>query len=54
MRTSNNMENKTHSDTYLRVEVACMKVQACSSLEVPLEYNQDQMSLMNQGSLQPF
>ena len=26
-----------------------MKVQAHSSLEPPLEYNQDQMSLMNQG-----
>ena len=27
-----------------------MKVQAHSSLEPPLEYNQDQMLLMNQGS----
>ena len=31
-----------------------MKVQAHSSLEPPLEYNQDQMLLMNQGSLWPF
>ena len=28
-----------------------MKVQAHSSLETPLEYNQDQTSLMSQGSL---
>ena len=31
-----------------------MKAQAPSSLEPPLEYNQDQMPLMNQGSLWPF
>ena len=30
---------------------SCMKVQAHSSLETPLEYNQDQMPLMDQGSL---
>ena len=30
-----------------------MKPQAYSSLEPPLEYNQDQTLLMNQGSLQP-
>ena len=38
MRPSTNLENKNLSDTYWRV---CMKVQACSSLEPPLEYNQD-------------
>ena len=32
----------------------CMKVQAHNSLEPPLEYNQDQVPLMNQGSLWPF
>ena len=31
-----------------------MKVQAHSSLEPSLEYNQDQMPLMNQGLLWPF
>ena len=31
-----------------------MKVHAHSSLDLPLEYSQDQMSLMNQGSLWPF
>ena len=31
-----------------------MKVQAHNSLKPPLEYNQDQMPLMNQGSLCPF
>ena len=32
-------------------QLVCMKVQAHCSLEPPLEYNQDQMPLMNQGSL---
>ena len=54
MRPSNNLENKTLSDTYGRVQLVCMKVQAYSSLKPPLEYNQDQMSFMNQGSLWPF
>ena len=54
MRPSNYLENKTLSDTYLRVQLVCMKVQAHSPLEQLLEYNQDQMSLMNQGSLWPF
>ena len=35
----------------LRVSLVCMKVQAHSSLEPPLEYDQDQMPVMNQGSL---
>ena len=51
MRTSNNLENKTTSDTYRRVQLVRMKDQAHSSLEPPLEYNQDQMSLLNQGLL---
>ena len=51
MRPSNNLENKTPSDTYGRVQPVCMKAQAHSSLEPPLEYNQDQRPVMNQGSL---
>ena len=51
MRPSYNLENNTLSDTYWRVQLIRMKVQAQSSLEPPLEYNQDQMPLMNQGSL---
>ena len=31
-----------------------MKVEVYGSLELPLEYNQDQIPLMNQGSLCPF
>ena len=54
MKPSNNLENKTPSDTYWRVQLVYMKVQAHSSLEPPLEYNQDQVPLMNQGSLWPF
>ena len=51
MRPSYNPENKTLSDTYGRVQLVCMKVHAHSSLEPPLEYNQDQMPSMNQDSL---
>ena len=47
MRPSNNLENKTPSDKYWRVQLVCMKVQAHSSLEPPLKYNQDQVPLMN-------
>ena len=42
MRPSNNPENKIPSDTYWRVLLVCMKILAHSSLEPPLEYNQDQ------------
>ena len=35
-------------------EFICINVQAHSSLEPPLEYNQDQMPLMNLCSLWPF
>ena len=41
MRPCNNLENKTLSDTYWGVQLVCMKVQTHSSLEPPLEYNQD-------------
>ena len=49
MRPSNNLENKTLSDTYWRVQLECLKVQAHSSVEPPLKYSQDHMPLMNQG-----
>ena len=35
MKPSNNLENKTPSDTYGRVQLVCKKVQAHSSLELP-------------------
>ena len=54
MKPSNNLENKAPSDTYWRVQLVCKKVQAHSFLEPPLEYNQDQMPLTNEGSLWPF
>ena len=50
MKPSNNLENKTPSDTYWRVQLVNMKVQSPSSLEPWLEYSLDQMLLMNQGS----
>ena len=43
MKPSNNLENKTPSDTHWTVQLVCKKVQAHSSLEPPLEYNQDQI-----------
>ena len=49
MRPLNNPGNETPSGTYGRVQLVCKKVQLQSSLELPLEYNQD--ALMNQGSL---
>ena len=45
MKPSNSLENKTTEDTYWRVQLMCKKVPADSSLEPPLEYNQDQMAL---------
>ena len=51
MRPSSSLENKTLSDTYLRLQLVCMKVQDRSSLEPQLEYNQDQTPLIDQGSL---
>ena len=36
---SQNLENKIHSDTYLRIQLVCTKVQVHSSLEQLLEYN---------------
>ena len=51
MRPSSNLENKALPDTYSRGQLVCMKVRIHSSSEPPLEYNQDQTPLMNQGSL---
>ena len=51
MSPSNSLENKTLSDTYWRVQQVCMKVQAHSSLELPLEFTKPSM---NQDSLWPF
>ena len=51
MKPSNNLENKTPSDTYSRVQLVCKRVQVHSSLEPPLKHNQDQMPLTNQRSL---
>ena len=53
MKPTNNLENKTPLYTYWRVQLICKKVKAHSSLEPPLEYNQDQMPLTNQRSLWP-
>ena len=54
MRSSSNLENKTPSNTYWRVLLACMKVKVQISSEPPLESNQDQTPLMNQGLLSLF
>ena len=51
MKPPNNLEIKTPSDTYCRVQLVCKNVHAHSTLEPPLEYNQDQTPLANQGSL---
>ena len=54
MRPSKDLENKTASNTYWRVQLVCIKVQAHKSLEPPLEYNQDQTTFTNQGLWRPF
>ena len=54
MKPFNNLENKNPSDTYWRIQLVCKKIKAHSSLETPLEYNQDQIPLTNQGSLWTF
>ena len=53
MKPSNNLENKTPLESYWRVQLLCKKVQGRSSLEPPLEFNQDQIPLTNQGFLWP-
>ena len=37
MTPPNNLENKIPSDTYLKVQLVCMNVQAHTPLEPPLE-----------------
>ena len=54
MKPFNNLENKAPAVAYGRAQLMCKKVQARSSLEPPLEYNQDQMPLKSQGLLWPF
>ena len=54
MKPSKNLDNKTPSDPYWTVQPVFKKVQARSSLELPLEYNQDYIPLTNQRSLWPF
>ena len=49
MKPSKNLENKTPSEPYWRVQLVCKQVKARSSLEPPLEYNQDQTLSTNQG-----
>ena len=48
------MRTVKKKDIYWKVKLVCMKVQAHSSYEPPLEYNQDQTPLTNQDSLWPF
>ena len=54
MRPSNNLEHKTTSDTYWRVQLVWMNLQAEGSWKAPLEYNKGQMLFVNHGSLWPF
>ena len=42
MRPFNNLEETIPSDTYWKVQLVCIKVHAHTSLDSPLEYNQDQ------------
>ena len=49
MKPSNNLEYKTCYDTYWRVQPICKKVPGHSSLEPPLEYNQNWMPLEEFG-----
>ena len=53
MRPSNDLENKIISDTYWKVQLVCMKVQTHSVSQSPMEYNENQMPLMNKGWLWP-
>ena len=54
MRLSNNLKNKTSSDTYWRIQLVWIKDQVQSSLERSLEHNLDMMPLTNQNSLWSF
>ena len=46
MRPSNNLENTTSPDKFWRVQLVCTKVQVHSSIELPLQYYQDQTPMM--------
>ena len=54
MKLFKNLEIKTTSHSYWKVQLICKKFQIQSSLEPPLEHNQDQMSLTNQSLLWPY
>ena len=54
MKASKNLEKKSPSDAYWRVQLLYMKVQVYSSLELPQEYNQNHTNLTNQNFLWPF
>ena len=54
MKPSDNLEKKTPSDTYWRDQLVCIKFQAHSFLEPPLESNHDQTHLMNQDFVMTF
>ena len=49
MKSSKSLENKSLFGMYWRVQLVSTKGQAHSSVEPPLEYNEDQMPLINQG-----
>ena len=49
MKSSKSLENKSLLGTYWRVQLVSAKFKAHSSLEPPLEYNEDQMPQINQG-----
>ena len=49
MKSSNNLEKKIPSDINWEVKLVCIKDQALSSSEAPLEYNHDQILLRVQG-----
>ena len=51
MRSSKNLENKIPLDTCQNVQLVCMKGQAYSFSKYPMQYNQDQMPLTNEGQL---
>ena len=54
MNPSNNLANKIPSDIYWKVQFLCKNILGHSSLEPPMECNQDQMPFKNQVSLWPF
>ena len=49
--TDETFQQSGKQDSFRLIQLVCKKVQAHSSLEPPLRYNQDQMPLKYQGSL---